>query len=284
MTALPPTAAPTSTSPTSSPFPAAPVPVAVENPFLTPVAALPAPATTGYSRHDEEAVLQRYFAAHPPQFGRRLVDFGAWDGIGLSSTHALVKQGWNAALVEPSPQSCANLIDNSRGQRAVRVVNAFVVGASSIIHPSRLTVLQSTGDACSTTDPLVYTAHKSVTKYFPCMVPVLRLSEFLLAFPGPFDLVVLGTHGESCDLFSDLIEHVNVSVIVVDHSPGGHRQLPTLRALAKLKGYLEISVNQTNVIFGQEVVPTVAEAEAAFLQTLRSAASPAAQETAPHTS
>lgn len=253
-------------------FPVRPRTVNVENPFLTPDAALPAPAATGYSRYDEEAVLQRYFTAHPPQFGRRLMDLGAWDGIGLSSTHALVKQGWHAVLIEPSAPACTHLMLESKGRNGVRVVNAFVVGASSVVHPSRLTVLQCTADAWSTTDPLVYAAHKPSTVYFPCMVPVLQLSELLLAFPGPFDLVVLGTHGESLDLFSDLIERTNVSVIVVDHSPGGNRQLPTLRALAKLKGFVEISVNQTNVIFGREPVPIEIETQAISQKTLSAAA------------
>ncbi len=239
-------------------FPA-PATVKVENPFLAPSAVLPTPAPTGYSRHDEEAILQRYFAAHPPQFGRRLIDLGAWDGIGLSSTRALVEQGWNAVLVEPSAPACCHLMENSRGRKNVRVVNAYVVGAASVVHPSRLTVLQCTGDACSTTDPLVYTAHKPHTQYFPCMVPVLRLSELLTAFPGPFDLVALSTHGDSLDLFSDLIARTPVSVIVVDHSPGGNRQLSTLRAFAEAEGFLELSINQTNVIFGREPVPTGAE-------------------------
>lgn len=223
------------------------------NPFTSPVVALPTPPRTGFSRHDEEAIVLRYFETHAPRYGMRLVDFGAFDGLENSHSRALVMRGWHAVLVEAAASATLDLMKNCRGFKNTRVVQAFVTG-DPFTHPSSLAVLQHTRDAHSTMDPQVFSVHRPVTKdYFPLMVPVLKVSQFLAAFPGPYDFVTLTTGGESTSILIELLAAVSdISLIAIEHAPGGVDELPTLRAAAKAKHYHELSLNATTVIFGRE--------------------------------
>lgn len=223
---------------------------------VQPLPVLPDPPQTGHSQNDEEAIIARYFSAHPPKHQRRLLDIGAWDGVNMSNSRALVEQGWDAVLVEAAAGPCVELMKNCRGFNRVRIVQALIVGQSTPMHHSRLTVLQHTRDAVSTTDPNVYAAWRPVVKdYFPIMVPTIRLSELLETFAGPFDLVTLDTEGETFSIFCDLVDRAEVSLLVVEHSAGGFSHLDQIRSIALSKGLVEISVNQENVIFGQHPLP-----------------------------
>ncbi len=205
-----------------------------------------------HSQNDEEAIVSNWFSAHPPKYGKRLADIGAWDGVHLSNSRALVEQGWDAVLVEAAAGPFTRLMDNCRGRNRVRLVQALIIGERTAMHHSRLSVLQHTNDAVSTTDPEVHSTWKTVIKdYFPIMVPALRVSELLEAFPGPYDFITLDTEGETFSIFCDLIENVEMSCLCVEHAAGGRSYCDEMRSLALAKGYQEIGCNGENLIFGK---------------------------------
>lgn len=61
-----------------------------------------------YSQSSEQAFILSYFG---PATGRFL-DIGAYDGLRLSNTRALLEQGWSGVLVEPSAANLVNLAKN----------------------------------------------------------------------------------------------------------------------------------------------------------------------------
>ena len=101
---------------------------------------------TNYSQNDEQAVITAYFGSTIGKF----LDIGAYDGVKLSNTRALLEQGWTGTLVEPSPivftQLMANTVDYAD---KVNLVNAAVT--TEELEP--LAFYDSMGDAISTTDP-----------------------------------------------------------------------------------------------------------------------------------
>ena len=54
------------------------------------------------------------------------VEFGAWDGIYLSNTFNLVKQGWEAVYIEGDPKRFKALLKTSYIYRNINPVNAFI--------------------------------------------------------------------------------------------------------------------------------------------------------------
>ena len=58
-----------------------------------------------YSQNGEQRIIEKYFLH---KIGN-LLDIGANDGITFSNSHALIKAGWAAVLVEPSPKAFQKL-------------------------------------------------------------------------------------------------------------------------------------------------------------------------------
>src|SRR5688572_15752664 len=52
-----------------------------------------------YSQNNEQDVILKYFGDYVGTF----LDLGAYDGINLSNTRALVRKGWGGVMVEASP-------------------------------------------------------------------------------------------------------------------------------------------------------------------------------------
>lgn len=209
----------------------------------------PTEAPKKWSQNDEEAILAKYFTEHPPKHGNRLLDVGAWDGKNLSNTWPYVVAGWQAALIEAAAGPFAELIRNCQPYPNAKLVNAFVIGKSTPRTEIGLAVMYHTHDAVSTADSRVYNAWKSqVRDYRPIMVAQVPMENILKVFPGPYDLISIDTEGETLSIFKDIIEGVESSVIVVEHSVGGVCSLDEMRAMATAAGYTELSVNGENLL------------------------------------
>ncbi len=205
-----------------------------------------------YSQNNEQQIIADFFTAHPPKYGKRLLDVGAWDGVHLSNSRALVEAQWAAVLVEAAAGPFVRLMDACRGFNNTRLVQAFIVGSATPVSMSRLVTMQHTQDAVSTADPTVHAAWKDAIKdYFPIMVPVVRVTELLDAFGGPFDLITLDTEGETFAIFCDILAMTEASCIVVEHAAGGVTYAEQMRGLAAAHGYTEIGFNGENLIFAK---------------------------------
>jgi hypothetical protein len=54
------------------------------------------------------------------------VEFGAWDGIHMSNTFALVENGWNAIYIEGSEKRYKDLLKTTKKYNRIQPINAFV--------------------------------------------------------------------------------------------------------------------------------------------------------------
>ncbi len=84
----------------------------------------------GYSQSGEQGIILRIFDVLKIN-GGLCCEFGAWDGIYLSNTRALMERGWRGLMIEPDPSRFADLCKTyPAGSRAV-CVQSFVNGATS---------------------------------------------------------------------------------------------------------------------------------------------------------
>jgi FkbM family methyltransferase len=62
------------------------------------------------AQDEEDLIVYNFFKkTEKPGFVGRLLDIGANDGVALSNSYALIKLGWQADLVEPSPKAYEKL-------------------------------------------------------------------------------------------------------------------------------------------------------------------------------
>ena len=65
---------------------------------------------------------------------RWCVEFGAWDGVYLSNTFALVEKGWNAVYIEGDPEKFQDLLGTRSTHPRIVAINEFVSRNKSDSH------------------------------------------------------------------------------------------------------------------------------------------------------
>jgi hypothetical protein len=83
-----------------------------------------------FSQCGEDGIVQGIFEVIGPG-GRFCCEFGAWDGIHLSNTRALIESGWGGLMIEADAARFQDLLATYRGNAGVVCVNALVDAAGS---------------------------------------------------------------------------------------------------------------------------------------------------------
>lgn len=92
-------------------------------------------ASDMYSQNGEDGIVARVFSIIGPG-QRRCCEYGAWDGMHLSNTRALIENGWSGALIECDEARFNRLRRNARLFPTVAAIKARVDAADN-----RLSVL-----------------------------------------------------------------------------------------------------------------------------------------------
>jgi hypothetical protein len=128
-----------------------------------------------YSQNGEDGVIE--------EICRRLnilsgsfVEFGAWDGIYLSNTYNLLKNGWNGVYIEGDIDKYHQLVSNLVSfQDAIVTINAYVepVGENSLDNLLKKTFLKTDFDLLSIDiDSLDWHIWRSLINYQPKIVVI----------------------------------------------------------------------------------------------------------------
>tara|TARA_Y100000589_G_C27064201_1_gene592625 strand:+ start:74 stop:856 length:783 start_codon:yes stop_codon:yes gene_type:complete len=112
------------------------------------------------------------------------VEFGAWDGIYLSNTFNLVKQGWKAIYIEGEPKRFKSLLKTSSIYKNIKPVNAFVSkhenSKESLDNILRKTKVPESFDLLSIDiDTFDLEVWESLKKYKPSIVIIEINSSYL---------------------------------------------------------------------------------------------------------
>jgi FkbM family methyltransferase len=152
-----------------------------------------------WSQNDEQAAILRYFGR--PSSKGRFLDIGAYDGVRLSNTRALLELGWSGVLVEPSAVNLVNLAKTCEAfTDRVRIVQAAVSDHRGL---SEFFVDTAPDREWSTTinPELVASGSVIAPRALKTSVATIRIHD-LLPF-GPFDFVSLDAEWEDLKILRD---------------------------------------------------------------------------------
>jgi FkbM family methyltransferase len=193
-----------------------------------------------YSQNDEEAVILKFFSAHPPG---NLLDIGAYDGVQLSNTRALLEAGWSGTLVEPDPANLAQLQANCRLLKLpVKII------AAAVAHPTAPIL----GRLYQSKDPLrawntsltasLVTNPSSQELYVPtiCMEDLTQW--------GPYDFINIDAEGEDLSILSLLTPSILRPCELICIEPFDSEQRPAMKELLGSFGFETIHETPENII------------------------------------
>jgi FkbM family methyltransferase len=194
---------------------------------------------TSYSQYGEDAHILQVFDA-PGRF----LDIGAWHPKQLSNTRALYEAGWSGVVIEPSPAPFLAQLDEYGNDPRIMLVHA------AIGFDRHCAKLYCTDDAVSTTEDAQYEAWKNHATYRGVFwVPMLTLEDIFNQFGTPgFDFVNIDVEGKSVDVFVALLATEALpKCVCVEHD----NRIVEATQMAEKRGYKQIHLNGTNVIFAR---------------------------------
>ncbi len=128
-----------------------------------------------YSQNGEDGVIEELCRRLNISSGS-FVEFGAWDGIYLSNTYNLLKNGWNGVYVEGDLDKYTQLVSNMAFfQEETVTINAYVepVGETSLDNLLKRTFLKTDFELLSIDiDSLDWYIWRSLQNYQPKIVVI----------------------------------------------------------------------------------------------------------------
>ena len=222
-----------------------------------------------YSQVGEDDEILKLWGDRPPG---SVLEIGAWHPITFSNSRAMIKRGWSAVLVEPSPgpflllmracTSCDSIEDAGYGERKrttcsrcgaalycasdkIKLLSASVGTTSSIIS------MHVTDDALTTSESGNYAIWYSAGGFYGnIFVPQTNLREIWTTFGTGFDVVSIDTEGTSVDLAAEYLRIAwpKPRIVCVEHDS----RIDELLAASSPYGFHEAARNSTNLILVRE--------------------------------
>lgn len=200
-----------------------------------------------YSQNQEEKYITEYF---DNQKGR-LLDLGSFDGITFSNSFELIKQGWNAVLLEASPVCFASLMKNMKVfKQHSRFASdqLILINAAISNNESWQTFYDSNGDAVSGTDFANKEKWKAQVNFDEFLVHSIHWKKLKEQFGDVFNFINIDIEGISAQLFIEMFpEFPNCSLWCVEHD----ERKEELILLASTKGFKNIYENAENLILAR---------------------------------
>lgn len=192
-----------------------------------------------YSQYGEDTIINELLKDE----SAACLDIGAWDAEMFSNTRALIKRGWSAVLIEPSPGPVRRLVDFYRGcESSVQVIAAAVVPEGA-----GLIRLRVTDDAVSSSQQDVQAIWDKEGGYYGYLwVPCLAVSDILNQFGG-FQFVNIDAEGMSVAIAKAYLQRAQPQVMCVEHD----NRLIELLQEAQKHGYRAVHTNGCNVVLAK---------------------------------
>lgn len=196
-----------------------------------------------YSQFDEEKIILEVLGSQPPG---RLLDVGAYDGLELSNSRALIERGWSAVLVEPAPHNVTRLLHNNEPFASkVKIVQAAVAGSTGL---NRLYMDDTSARRWATTINLDLLEAGHVEKQNPIhfYVPTIMIHD--LAPFGPFQFITIDAEWEDYQIMLQFPPYMLESVQLLCVETRHDAQRVLMKSLLKSYGLEVIHETPPNVL------------------------------------
>jgi len=172
-----------------------------------------------------------------------LLDIGAWDPVTFSNSRALIKLGWSAVLIEPSPGPVKNLVREYGQQEHIRVIAAAVTVGGGLVE------MEMTDDAVSVQSIYLQRLQTWTAAggfYGRLTVPSISVADLFAQFGGQFEFVSIDTEGTSVPIFIEMLRiGPRPRVVIVEHD----NRIVELNQHAEEAHYRQVHINGTNAVF-----------------------------------
>ena len=195
-----------------------------------------------YSQNKEDIVIQNYFNGYVG----RLLSIGENDGITLSNSRALIEQGWEADLVEPSPSAYAMLEMLYKGNDKVKTHKLAIADKNGSMDLLDMGSHLGRGDTSllSTLIPSE-TARWHSTEFKPVKVKTMTYAKFTKGRPS-YDFISIDAEGMDLTILQQ-VDFTNVKCVCVEWN----NNQDTYRAMRAVvpERFKEIYVSLENIIY-----------------------------------
>lgn len=204
-----------------------------------------------YSQNNEEFILNSFFG----QYVGTLLSIGENNGQHLSNVYALIKKGWEAELVEPSPQVFEDLWRLHNGNKKVWFHDVAIGDRNGFVTLYESGELLKIGDRSlvSTVIPEEIERWKPANVQFSAVrVLMVTFNEFLTkAHYKKYDLISIDAEGMDLIILRQMeLDQLGCKCLVIEHN-----SLPAvvanIRDYCRPYGFKEIGYNAENIILAK---------------------------------
>jgi len=174
-----------------------------------------------YAQNNEDDILATFFSNIP---NGSFLEIGAFHPKNLSNTRALVEKGWGGVMVDMSPYSLVDLVNEYKTNDKILIVGAAVTLEKT--PPIKFWLVPKddrTDGALTTTEGwhkdkwAGYLNHLG-RKHVPYVASTISLEELYTFLPQKLHLVSIDVEGTSFDLSMKFdFERFDVDAIVIEH-------------------------------------------------------------------
>lgn len=200
-----------------------------------------------YSQNNEDDILTQFFANTADG---SFLEIGAFHPKNLSNTRALVEKGWGGVMVDMSPYSLVDLVDEYKTNDKILIIGAAVTLEKSPPLKSWLVPKDDKTDGALTTTEAWhkdrwsgYLNHLG-RKHVPYVASTISLEELYAFLPPKLHFVSIDVEGTSFDLSMKFdFERFDVDAICIEHD-GKYREV-----YARFEGkYDAVVLNTENIL------------------------------------
>ena len=202
---------------------------------------------TDWTQSGEQAFIDDWLARRNHAPGRFL-DIGATDGTTASNTRKLAAiHNWGGVCVEPAAWAFDKLSRLYAGRDDIDVVQVAIAdpphmgGGVIEFHYSR-------GDLVSTTVDRYAETWSDLVAFERQWIAAMPVSDLLLQFPGPYELISVDTEGTSLRVAKDLLDDGALApggLLCVECENGGERWQAQQWCL---DGYARVGTTPNNLL------------------------------------
>lgn len=155
-----------------------------------------------YSEHGEQAHILKFFEGKVGRF----LDIGAFNGIQISNTRALLEIGWTGIYVEANPPAFMQLLRHTRGYSAMCVLAAVMPSNGHAFLWDTTEVNErdpcwSEGGQCCTAFPRHNVANRVRQRFG---IGCVTVDELAKAYGEKFDFISIDIEGMDLDVLKTM--------------------------------------------------------------------------------